>query len=108
MVQFHVVTVFSFNFPLHFLKFSLASHYVACSFLPFSLLDVPSGVKRAIGFPQMFGLIPVAHKTIIKLNTNNIFHVVRFDSDVVNFDFPSNFFKSLLATHYNSYSFFLT
>ena len=34
VVRFHTVTLFSFDFPLNFLKSSLATHYVACSFLP--------------------------------------------------------------------------
>ena len=34
VVRFHTVTLFSFDFPLNFLRSSLATHYVACSFLP--------------------------------------------------------------------------
>ena len=34
VMRFHTVRLFSFDFPLDFLKFSLATHYVACSFLP--------------------------------------------------------------------------
>ena len=45
----------------------------------FSLLDVPWKVKRVLAFPQMFGLIPVLYKAIIKQKANNIFYVVRFD-----------------------------
>ena len=57
VVRFDRATLFSFDFPLNFLKSSLATHYVACSFL---LFDVPWGVKRVLAFPQMFGLIRVA------------------------------------------------
>ena len=46
VVQFDTVMLFSFDFSLNFLKFSLATHYVACSFL--------------LAFPQMFGVTPVA------------------------------------------------
>ena len=38
MVRFHTVTLFSFDFFLHILKFSLATYYVAYFF---SQLDVP-------------------------------------------------------------------
>ena len=34
VVRFDTVTLFSFDFPLNFLKSSLPMHYVACSFLP--------------------------------------------------------------------------
>ena len=33
MLRFYTVTLFSFDFPLNFLKPSPAAHYVACSFL---------------------------------------------------------------------------
>ena len=33
-MRFHIVTLFSFNFLLHFLKSSLAMYYVAFTFLP--------------------------------------------------------------------------
>ena len=57
-----------------------------------------------LAFPQMFWF---DSGSSIQQNTNNIFHVVRFYSDV-NFDIASNFLKSLLATHYDSYLFFLS
>ena len=34
VVRFDTVTLFSFDFPINFLKSSLAMHYVSCSFLP--------------------------------------------------------------------------
>ena len=51
VVPFDSATLFSFDFLLNFLKSSLATHYIACSFL---LLDVPKEVNRVLG------LTPVA------------------------------------------------
>ena len=57
VVRFHTVTLFSFDFPSNFLKFSLATHYEQF-FSP--CLTYPGRLKKSLLFPQMFDLIPVA------------------------------------------------
>ena len=52
-----------------------------------SLFGAPSRVKRILAFSQMFRFDPGSS---INQNTNNIFHVVRFDTvTLLSFDFPS-------------------
>ena len=89
------MTLFSFDFLLHFFKSSLATHYVAYFF---SLLDVPWEVKRVLAFPQMFGLIPAALESqyTVKQNTNNIIHVVRFNTVTLILISPQTFLSPCL------------
>ena len=94
MGRFYTVTLFSFDFPLNFLKSLLATHYVARSFLP-AWRD--RGVKGVLAFPKIFRFDLGSSVKILQQNTNNIFLVVRFDKVMLfSFDFSSNFFKFLL------------
>ena len=63
-----------------------------------SLLGVAGRVKRILAFPKIVRFDPGSS---VKQNTNNIFDVVRLHTvTLFSFDFPSNFLKSVLATHY--------
>ena len=69
MVPFHTVTLFSFDFPLNFLKSLQATHYVARFF---SLLGVFREVKRVLAFPKFCGFEPCSSIKLLsaKLKTN--------------------------------------
>ena len=93
----------SFGYPLHFLKSSLAMHYVVCFFPAWPAL-------RSLKCPWFSSNVWFDIGSSIKLLSSKILLLSSMWCDltqcVVNFDFTSNFLKSLLATHYDSYSFF--
>ena len=53
VARFDTVMLFSFDFPLNFLKTSLATHYVACSFL----LAWRSSVEFKVSLPFLKCLV---------------------------------------------------
>ena len=105
VARFHTETLFSFDLPLNFLNPCWLG--ISCTFVSPCL--VCSGeLKESLPFPELLGMIPVALKTIVKQNTNNVFEVVQFHTvTLFSFDFPSNFLMALLAKHDVACLFFL-